>query len=375
MSSIEYKILLAAGHIDPDAEQQARLARLTAGDFDQEHLIRLARKEGLSGMLYKSLKKAGILGFLGHRQMQHLQSFYYSTVQQNLQVVHDLKQILQQANDKGIQVVLLQGIALLESVYEDIGLRPLTDIDLWVLPDKRALFDTLLKQSGFQPDAIYPGTFKKNRTIIDINSHILWAERIKSRQHLLAKNQQSIHDNIDIINFEGQAAGSLNAVDQVLYLSLHAFKHSVSRLIWLVDVKHSIARWKTADWKTLFDRAEELGQVNIVYNMLYLITHMFHLKVPEDIAAMAAERGLTWPERMILEKRLEGRHLPNWAPLLLFTAGKDLKIRAAFVFETLFPRPSVLRQIFSDRPDFRTWQLYIKRALQLFRMVRGSKSI
>ena len=371
MASIEYQILLAAGHIDPNEEQQAQLARLMAADFDHAHLIRLACKEGMSGLLYKSLKKTGILGSLGHRQMQQLQSFYYSTVQHNLQAVNDLKQILLQVNDKGIRVVLLQGIALVEKVYKDIGLRPLTDIDLWVLPERRAVFGSLLQQLGYQPDPVYPNTFIKGQTIVDINSHILWAERIKSRQRLLAKSQHAIHDNIDVIDFEGQPAGSLNTVDLALYLSLHAFKHSASRLVWLVDINHILTCWKIADWKALFDRAEELGQVNIVYDMLYLITRMFELKVPEDFATMVAKRGLTWPERMILAKRLDGRPLPNWAPLLLFTAGKNFNTRVAFVFETLFPRPSVLRQIFNHRPDFRTWQLYIKRALQLFRTVRG----
>ena len=374
MDSIEDKILLAAGHINPNEKQQARLARLMAGDFDQERLVPLARKEGMTGLLYKSLKKAGILGFLGHQQMHHLQSFYYRTVQFNLQVVHDLKHILQRSNEKGIQVVLLQGIALLEKVYKDIGLRPLTDIDLWVLPEKRAALDSLLQQLGYQQDRVYPSTFKKDRTIVDINSHILWAERIRSRKHLLAKSQHAIHDNIDIFSFEGQPAGCLNTVDQVLYLSLHAFKHNVSRLVWLVDIKQLLMGWQTSHWKALFDRAAELGQVNIVYDMLYLMACLFDLKPPPEIETMAAERGLTWLERVILEKRMAGRPLPSWAPLLLFTVGKNLKTRAYFIFETLFPRPSVLRQIFSDSPDFRTWQLYIKRALQLFRMVRGSKS-
>lgn len=375
MGSIEYKILLAAGHIDPDEAQQERLCKLLAGDFDQDRLIRLAGREGMSGLLYKSLKKAGVLGFLGHGQMQHLQSFYYCTVQHNLQAVHDLKIILQHSNVKEIQVVLLQGIALLEKVYKDIGLRPLTDIDLWVLPEKRAAFDTLIQQLGYQPDAIYPGTFKKGLTIVDVNSHILWADRIKSRKRLLAKSQHAIHDEIDVFKFEGQPAGFLNEVDQVHYLCMHAFKHSVSRLVWLVDIKQLITGWQTAKWKALFERAAELGQENIVYDIIYLMDRLFHFKPPADIESMAVERGVTWLERIILEKRLDGRSLPNWAPLLLFTAGKNFNTRVAFVFETLFPRPSVLRQIFSDRPDFRTWQLYIKRALQLARMVRGSKSI
>ncbi len=375
MQPIEYQILLAAGTVDPDDDQQAHLGDLLAGEFDQERLIRLAHKEGMTGLLYKSLKKAGILGFLGHPRIQQLQSFYYLTVQNNLQVTHDLKEILHHADEKGVRVVLLQGIALLEKIYTDIGLRPLTDIDLWVLPEKRGVFDALMRQLGYRRDAVYPNTFAKDKTIVDINSHILWADRIKSRRHLLAKSQRALYHNIKISNFGDAPAGYLNDVDLVLYLSLHAFKHSASRLVWLVDIKQLIAGWQASDWKAFFERARELGLVSIVCDMLYLLAHLFNLKPPDDIQATVAGRRPGWLKRVILERRLNGRPLPDWAPLVLFTAGKNLMTRVYFVFETLFPRPPVLRQIFAGAPDFKTWQLYLKRALQLFRMVRSSKSI
>jgi hypothetical protein len=251
----------------------------------------------------------------------------------------------------------------------------LTDIDLWVLPEKRGVFDTLMTQLGYQRDRLYPNTFKKGRTIVDINSHILWADRIRSRRHLLAKSQHDLYENIEILNFDGEPAGYLDVLDQVLYLSLHAFKHCAGRLVWLVDIRHLITGWQTSNWKALLDRAGEWGQVSIVYDMLYLMRHLFNLKLPADIQAMVAGRSLTWLERVILQKRLNGRPLPDWAPLLLFTSGKNLMTRVSFVFETLFPRPPVLRQIFCAKPDFKTWQLYLKRALQLVGMVRSSKSI
>ena len=121
MASLEYQILLAAGTVNPDKDQQKNLCKLLAGEFDQDRLIRLAIKEGMTGLLYKSLKKAGILGFLGHLQLQQLQSSYYRTVQRNLQIVHDLKELLRRSNEKGVRVVLLQGVALLEKIYKDIG--------------------------------------------------------------------------------------------------------------------------------------------------------------------------------------------------------------------------------------------------------------
>jgi hypothetical protein len=375
MKPIEYQILLAASHINPDEDRQAHLRKLLVREFDQDRLIRLAKKEGMTGLLYKSLYKAGILGFFGHLQLQQLQSSYYRTVQLNLQLVHDLKAILRCSNEKGVRVVLLQGVALLEKIYKDIGLRPLTDIDLWVLPENRAVFDALILQLGYQRDPLYPNTFQKDKTIVDINSHILWADRIRSRRHLLAKSQHELFDNVKILNFDGESAGYLDDLDQVLYLSLHAFKHCASRLVWLADIKHLITGWQASNWNALFDRAEELGQVNIVCYMLYLMRHLFNLIPPVDIQLTVADHSLVWLERVSLEKRLNGRALPDWAPLLLFTSGKDLMTRVYFVFETLFPRPPVLRQIFCATPDFKTWQLYLKRAFQLVRMVRSSKSI
>jgi len=375
MQLIEYQILLAASHINPDESRQTHLRNLLAREFDQDRLIRLAKKEGMTGLLYKSLKKAGILGFLGSQQMQQLQSFYYRTVQNNLQIVHDLKEILRRSNEKDVKVVLLQGVALLEKIYKDIGLRPLTDIDLWVLPEKRGVFDNLMAQLGYQRDRLYPNTFNKGKTIVDINSHILWADRIRSRRHLLAKSQHALYENIAILNFDGEPAGLLDALDQVLYLSLHAFKHSAGRLIWLVDIKHLISEWQTPHWKALFDRAEEWGQVSIVRNMVHLMRHLFDLELPADIEAMLDSNHLTWPERVILQRRLNGHPLPDWAPLLFFTSGKGLWARVSFVFETLFPRPTVLRQIFCATQDLKTWRLYLKRAFQLVGMVKSSRSV
>jgi hypothetical protein len=375
MQPLEYQILLAAGHINPNESRQAYLRDLLGREFDQDRLVKLAKTEGMVGLLYKSLKKAGVLGFFGHRQMQELQSAYYRTVQHNLQIISDLKEILGRSNEKAVRVVLLQGVALLEKIYKDIGLRPLTDIDLWVLPEKRDVFDDVMIQLGYQRDRLYPNTFKKGSTIVDINSHILWTDRIRSRRHLLAKSQHDLYHSSKIIDFEGAPAGCLDVLDQVLYLSLHAFKHCAGRLIWLVDIEHLIMGWPKSNWKAIFDRAAEWGQVSILRNMLFLLHHLFNLKLPADIQATVEGPGITGLERVILQKRLNGRSLPDWAPLLLFTSGKGLWARISFVFESLFPRPQVLRQVFCATTDFKTWQLYLKRAFQLAGMLKSNRSV
>jgi hypothetical protein len=68
---------------------------------------------------------------------------------------------------------------------------------------------------------------------------------------------------------------------------------------------------------------------------------------------------------MILEKRSNGHPLPQWSPLLLLSGGKPLRKRLTVGFETLFPRPEILRQVFADASQLSVRQIYWKRVRQL----------
>ena len=174
MPSNEYPILLAADQINPSAAQLEKLQGLLASAVDGERLIELAVKEGLAGLLYKNLIKAGVVKQLGPALELRLQSLYYLNVRHNLKLLHDLKEILQRLDCNQTQVVLLQGMALLQQIYQDVGLRPLTDIDLWVLPEDRHNLAQALTGLDYEIDPLYPNTFRKGATIVDVNTHILW---------------------------------------------------------------------------------------------------------------------------------------------------------------------------------------------------------
>jgi len=374
---IEYQILLAASDVQPGDNLKEELSGLMGQEFDQGRLIDMAVREGVAGLLegvagllYKNLKKTGMLGYLRHQQIQQLQSAYYLTVRFNLKLIYDLKEVLQQLNKKNIKVVLLQGIVLLQQIYQDIGLRPLTDIDLWVLPETRDAVDEVLSGLGYEKDRLYPNIFKKGSTVIDLNTQILWADRIKSRQMLINEDQEALFQNCRIIDFEGQKAYSLSQPDLILYLSMHVIKHYADRLIWLVDLKNLLQDWQASDWELLVTRCKALGQESAVYYIMFLLTQLFDCRSPIDVPDSLDVKRLNRLERMILENRLNGRPLPVWSPMLLFTSGKGLLKKAALIFESLFPRPEILRQVFANFPDLKVWQLYLKRALQLVGYVK-----
>ena len=370
MNSIVREILACATELDPGPAQQEKMRQAMSSDVDADHLIETALKEGLAGLLYRNLMKAGVLERLGRQHKERLESLYYTAVRFNAKLIHDLKKLLDQLNEKKIDVVLLQGMALLPQIYEDIGLRPMTDIDLWVLPKNYPDLIGVLSDQGYQQEALYPHTFKKGSTIIDINTHLLWADRIRTRKLLISKGQEHIYSDTQIIQFEGRKARSLNQYDQMLFLSLHVLKHSVSRLIWLVDIKSLVGSWDRSDWEALVHRAQDVGQEKIIVYLCYLLRHLFDFRSPLQGRQLLRNGKISLLEKKVLSRRIDGEPLPLWAPLILFSSGMGWAHRFAFFWENLFPGPEILKQVFPGSAESKVWRLYVKRVLQLIGMIR-----
>ena len=351
----------------------AALDPLTPGKdlipFDSR-LIEQAMREGVAGILYKSLLASGRFESLDQIHRETLQSFYYQTIRMNLRLMNALKQVLFQANQRGVGVVVLQGMDLLNAPYKDVGLRPMTDIDIWVSRKDYEDIVHLLGTLGYERDAVYPSTFKQGSILFDIHTHILWADRIRARKLLLGRSEKPLVEEVRAIGIEGEKALSLNPYDQVLYLSLHAFKHRVEKLIWLVDIKRILERWKGAEWERLVRRAEDLGQSKTLLYIFFLLEKVFHFSIPPDALKLLQKKKLGPLEKKILRERVKKGALPHWGPVLLFSSPLGPGERLAFFFENLFPRTEVLKQVFPSPPDLKPWQLYGKRLLQLLGMLR-----
>ena len=342
----------------------------------KSQLIEQAVREGVAGILYKSLLASGRFDSLEQVHRETLQAFYYQTIRMNLRLMHALKQVLFQANQRGRVVVVLQGMDLLNGPYEDIGLRPMTDIDLWVSTRDYEEMVWILETQGYERDSLYPGTFKQGAIIFDIHTHILWADRIRTRKLLLGKSEEYLIKEARSIEIEGEKTLCLSPCDQVLYLSLHSFKHRVDRLIWLVDIKRILERWKGDDWEGLVQRAEDLHQTKTLSYILFLLEKVFRFTIPQDAPQSAQRNRIGALERKILRERVRKGALPAWGPVFLFSSELGFLNRLRFLFENLFPRPEVLKQVFPSAAGLKPWQLYGKRVLQLLgmlaRALRGS---
>jgi hypothetical protein len=370
MISLEQKILAYCSDVRSDPRRLNQLRRLIPEVKDVDHLIDTAVREGLAGFLYRALSKSEVLATLDPEHQERLRSLYYRTVLINTRLIHDLKEVLSQLNQKKIRVVLLKGIALLHQPYDDIGLRAMTDIDLWVLKKDYSALINVLSNVSYQRDSIYPSTFRKGNTTLDILTDILWDDRIEAWKPFFARSQDQIYHDARIIDFEGYEALCLNPYDQVIYLGLHALKHNVSSLMWLVDIRNLVTDLDKSQWEGLMVRAEELGQREPLSYVLFLLFNLFDFKAPRETRKLLERNRINFPVKRILKRRINGGPLPIWATIVLFSPGKGLRVRLYFIIETLFPRPEILRQVFPDSLELKPWHLYLKRAFQLLGMLK-----
>lgn len=84
----------------------------------------------LSPLLYHRLRQQKSESFFPENFITWLKSSHYKQVTLSLQQEAVIKEILMLLSREGIQPILLKGIALAYSVYENPALRPMLDIDL-----------------------------------------------------------------------------------------------------------------------------------------------------------------------------------------------------------------------------------------------------
>lgn len=348
----------------PTGRDDDPIRGLVASLDDPAELVYRSVREGLAGILYQRLKKAGALDLLGEELGRRLEQTYYHSIQNNLRLENELASVLKKMVAKDIPAVFLQGISLQNDLYPEPGLRPMYDIDVWVLPPDFAAFSKLLRNCGHTPDRLYPHTFRRGTIVFDIHTHLLWADRIEARRHLLAVRQEKIFRDAETFEVGGLPARRLNRYDQVLYLGMHALKHNVERLIWLVDIRLILAEFNSGEWAKLVSRADLLGQSRTLAQILFLLVDLLNFHIPDAVWRFRQANRLSGLEQWVLRGRKRKGVLPGWSTLVLFPAGM-VRGRRHLIWETLFPKPGVLKQVFPNSVSQPVWTLYAQRLLQL----------
>ncbi len=363
MHALESRLLLWAAAAGPGRAAAPGWLPERLGTHAGAQLVERAVREGMAGFLYRRLKGAGRLGVLPSSAAGRLESVYYLTLRTNLKLLSIVVEVF----SRKIPVVLMQGAALLVRLYEDPGLRPLSDVDLWALPGDKGQVLATLAQLGFRNNPQAPLLFRRGEFLIDFHTHLLGAERIRARRFLLGTAQERVFQACRRHSHDGCEVVCLDSLDHVLHATYHAIKHNFERLVWLADLNHMTVGWNAADWAALRERARELGLGRLVAILVGLRREVFGF---EPVGPVGADAGISPLARYLLRRR-RGGPLPVWSSLALLSAGGPLRQLVAGHGEHASPGRSVLRQVFPEHAGLSDSRLYGRRIRQLLGMLRG----
>lgn len=240
---------------------------------------------------------------------EELRRLHWGGNHQRLRRLGEVVDVLEAA---GVRVAVLKGAALAPRLYEGLGERPFSDLDLLVDPAQVPAAAAALGTLGFEPDPPrhlddlelrHAATFRAPPgPAVDLHWNLLkFSVPPALTPHLLAASPR-----VDLGGFE---AGVLAPADHLFHALVHgvdrpestAPKWALDAALWIQSPPEAI------DWERLVQLTLDFRQVHVVEQGLGYLAEDLGLAVPEAVRARLAERPLDPAEAAALRGRATWR--------------------------------------------------------------------
>jgi hypothetical protein len=351
--------------IHPDPNRKRFVLQFLNQDVPWEQLILLAQSEGVDGLLYHHLCRLDDCR-IPEASWDCLGDMHLGYQRNQAKIIKAVQFISEHLQQSKLSAIALKGLSLIQ-IYKIPGIRPMGDMDILVKPDERDRVVNLLQDIGYQiPNPVYPNNLIKNRLWLDVHTHILNLDRIRSRRHVFTKDMSALWDRALPLFESSTGILSPDPIDNFVLLSLHALKHSYSRTIWLVDLYELLQDIVSqADgWHKIIRRARYWQQERIVSYGLKVLEGVLGVTIPEWVKEKLKFEQLGPIEKYLLRLRIKGFNRPEYYIALWFLSIQGIRNRLEFLRETAFPQDDTMDQIYLKSSTHNRIARWIGRLIQ-----------
>lgn len=252
-----------------------------------------AHQEGVAPVLARALTATHCREYLPPALWAQLHGSYLATLAENrlryAALVRLLAQLPATQLAAPLPLILLKGSALALTVYPDVGLRRMSDLDLLVLPSLRTDLLRVCQQAGLQRVAMQPGIEQITGQVqlsgdsyllaMDLHWHLIAGEADRRAPALDWFSTQTApltlpDSTITVQHFTPTA--------HLLYLAAHLMlRHAGTHLHlrWLYDL-HLLISHHPIDWQLLYRQAAACGWLASLHAALTATHALFATPVP-----------------------------------------------------------------------------------------------
>ncbi len=215
-------------------------------------------------LLYRNLVRLGV----GQTEIGRYQGIYRKAWYENQLHLRDLRRVLAAMAAAGVECMVLKGIPLAVSYYEEIALRPMADLDILVHPSAATAAARALTDLGYSPaidtaadlpvdfvNSINAANFvADSRSDVDVHWRVFldyWREDAEASFWEASETAQAGDTKFR----------TMNASDLLLHACVHGIAwNPTPPMRWVADAAMILrARGSDFDWKLASSRARVLG--------------------------------------------------------------------------------------------------------------------
>ena len=283
--------LCLRGRWEPEALEAAhRLATRT--ELDWAELVELAIGERLGSLLYEVVHGRNLVP---PEVEEDLYGARIDTALRDQFLREELVTILRRLATKGVEVLLLKGAALAQTVYGGAGVRPMGDLDFLLHREDAPRALDLLGQAGYRRTSaeVHPGAdlAYENEVQLVRGGLVPFVVEVHWSLFDVPYYQQSLPmawfwDSALAIQIDNTPARVLGPAAQVLHLCGHLVLHhggERARLLWLHDVAEVLVHYRQQmDWQDLLDRAQQYRLVLPLQQVLPQLADEWGAPIPAE---------------------------------------------------------------------------------------------
>jgi hypothetical protein len=275
------------------------------------HVIHVAANEGMLPLVFLQVARTGLLQTMPPEAATALSDGYRQTLLTNRSLLREQQDLLSAFGARGIEAIPLKGLSLAARYYQEVGLRPTSDLDLLVRRKDLQRVDQALRDLGYLSLGGRPSLWNFTALLhgdlsytspkgTRLELHWELTHRPTYRMGLSPDRAWARARTVDVA---GKPILCLSTSDELRFLCVHCTAgHQIvpagMRLIWLLDIAKLVCalppEW---DWQAFIDETIAQRLATPVYLALSHAQSYLNLDLPAGTLDALRDAANTQPER------------------------------------------------------------------------------